>query len=87
MSGGHFDYQQFRLDQIADQIDQLIISNDDKDAWGFSRNYSVETINKFKETVFNLRKTAKQIQRIDWLVSGDDGEGTFHMRWEEEGCG
>ena len=86
MSGGHFDYQQYRLDEIADSIDQLIINNDDKSAWGFSRDYSFETINKFRATSFLLRKTAKQVQRVDWLVSGDDSEESFHKRWDEEGC-
>jgi hypothetical protein len=23
-------------------------------------------------------------QRVDWLISGDDGEESFHQRWKEE---
>jgi len=24
------------------------------------------------------------LNRVDWLVSDDDGEDTFHQRWNEE---
>ena len=23
------------------------------------------------------------IQRVDWFISGDDGEDTFHERWKD----
>ena len=86
MSGGHFDGQQYRLDEIADSIEQLIKDNDVKNEYGESNNYSIRTINKLKKTIKNLRKTAKQVQRVDWLVGGDDSEESFHKRWDEEGC-
>ena len=31
-----------------------------------------------------MRAAAIYAQRIDWLVSGDDGEETFHQRLAEE---
>lgn len=40
-------------------------------------NYSEETLQIFKETVQELRKTAFLVQRIDWLLCGDDSEDTF----------
>ena len=86
MSGGHFEYQQYRLHDIASQIKELIESNDDEYEWGYRRGngYSAETIEKFKIAVDTLEKAAIMAQRVDWLVSGDDGEDSFHRRWDEE---
>jgi hypothetical protein len=88
MSGGHFDYQQYRIEDIAKSIEELIASNDDKtlNEWGYccGNGYDKEIIEKFKLAVHTLRKAATMAQRVDWLVSGDDGEDSFHRRWDEE---
>jgi hypothetical protein len=84
MSGGHFDYQQYRLHDIASMIDELIAGNEQPDCFGYARNYSPETIAKFKLASEALERAGAMAQRIDWLVSGDDGEETFHARWKEE---
>lgn len=84
MSGGAFDYKQYNLEYIADEIDKLIETNDKKDEYGYSRSYSPQTLEKFKEAARTLRLAGKMAHRIDWLVSGDDGEESFHKRWEEE---
>ena len=88
MSGGHFDYLQYRIHDIAEQIKELIASNEDKTPckWGefVGRHYSPETIQRFKETEHTLRQAAEMAQRVDYLVSGDDGEESFHSRWGEE---
>ena len=76
MSGGHFNYQQYNIQNIADDVEQLIESNDG--------NYSEETIVEFKRGLELLRKAQVYVQRIDWLVSGDDGEETFHKRLKNE---
>jgi hypothetical protein len=47
------------------------------------RNYTKETIDRFKEALVTLRRAAVFAQRIDWLVSCDDGEETFHKRLAE----
>jgi hypothetical protein len=88
MSGGHFDYEQYRIEDIARGIEELIASNDDEslNEWGDRRGYGYnpETIEKFKLAVDSLRIAAIMAQRIDWLVCGDDGEENFHRRWDEE---
>jgi hypothetical protein len=88
MSGGHFEYQQYRIEDIARGIEELIASNDDEslNEWGdrHGYGYSPETIEKFKLAVDSLRIAATMAQRIDWLVCGDDGEENFHRRWDEE---
>ena len=78
MSGGHFDYKQYHLEDIASEIEELIDRND-----GFY-DYSKETLEEFKNAIPLLRKAAIYAQRIDWLVSGDDGEDDFHERLQEE---
>ena len=84
MSGGHFDYQQYRLEQIADEIGQLIYGNDVEDEWGYKAGFSPQTLDKLMETIHWLKRTAEMVQRVDWLVSGDDGEDAFHERWKTE---
>ena len=75
MSGGHFDYNQHRISEIADDVEQLILSNTE---------YSEETIAEFRKGLDALNKAVIYAQRIDWLVSGDDGEESFHRRLSEE---
>ena len=76
MSGGYFNYDQDRMDAIAEDIEITIKYN--------SPDYDGTTIQKFEEAAVVLRKAAIMVQRIDWLLSGDDGEDTYHERWYEE---
>lgn len=95
MSGGHFQYQQYRLDDMADTIDRMIENNDstEPDEYGFKtgRHYPPDIIARFRETRDALKRVAAMVQRVDWLVSGDDGEDSFRQRWAKEvppcGCG
>lgn len=88
MSGGHFEYNQYKIRYIADEIEQLIRDNDstEKDEYGHEKghHFTPETVAKFKEAFATLRKAQAMAQRVDWLVSGDDGEDSFHRRWAEE---
>lgn len=88
MSGGEFQYNQYKLIQIADDIEQIIIDNDSTELNLFGDKkgsfYSEETINEFKTAVNLLRQAYVYVQRIDWLVSCDDGEDTFHQRLKDE---
>lgn len=88
MSGGHFDYAQYRLHDIAEGIKELIETNNDEtvNEWNEKNGgfYSDKTIAEFKKAVEFLEKAEIYVQRIDWLVSGDDGEETFHNRLQED---
>ena len=88
MSGGAFNYKDFHINDIAEQIEEIIRNNDsdEKDEWGYpiSRHYSLETIQRFREAVKLLREAGVYVHRIDWLVSGDDGEESFHKRLERD---
>jgi hypothetical protein len=82
MSGGRFDYKQFELQRIADDIEQLIVDSEETDDWDYK--YKDETIAEFKRAVEMLRRAYIYVQRIDWLVSADDSESTFHKRLNQQ---
>ena len=88
MSGGHFDYDQYRIDQIAEDISQIIRNNknEERDEWGSKKGYFFpdEVIEEFKKAVKILDTAYVYVQRIDYLLSGDDGEDSFHSRLKEE---
>ena len=95
MSGGHFDYGQYKLEQIADSIERVIEGNKkevaDEDRWDevwddriYYYDYPDEVIEKFKEAVNLLRKAQIYAHRVDWLISCDDGEQTFLERLKEQ---
>lgn len=74
MSGGHFDYNQYRLLSMADDIRALTDKGEFPD----------DIIARFREGEVLLRKAYVYVQRIDWLVSDDDGEDSFRKRLEED---
>lgn len=89
MSGGAYEYQQDRIRYIAERIQEEIELNNTPcedmfcGEWNGQR-YSDETIAKFKEGLEILRKAYVYAKRIDWLLSGDDGEETFRKRLKED---
>ena len=80
MSGGYFEHQQYRLGEMADEIEDVIYMNTGVNKDEYYHNFSEETLAKLKTSVWLLRRTQTYIHRIDWLLSGDDGEETFHKR-------
>jgi hypothetical protein len=94
MSGGHFDYDQYRITTIADSIESVIEKNkkpiDPKDKdnyWGnqeFYYDFPDEVIEEFKRGVELLKKAQIYAHRIDWLLSGDDGDETFIRRLNDD---
>jgi hypothetical protein len=88
MSGGHFDYKQHEIEWIVREIERLIEVNDSTElnCYGdkIGHGFNVDTIKHFQDAVVYLKKAAAYAQRIDWLVSGDDGEKSFNQRLTEE---
>lgn len=100
MSGGAFDYNQYHISTIIDDIESVIcknnkpISYEELDSWERDHydvnnpplysEYSDKTIEEFKNGVIILKKALVYAQRIDWLLSGDDGEETFHERLKRD---
>jgi hypothetical protein len=105
MSGGAFDYKQYNIGMIADEVEQLILNNGRpktqeelrNESWGRDNSwyekypedlnhykYPDDVIEEFKKGLDILRRAQVYAQRIDWLVSGDDGEESFHERLKED---
>ena len=78
MSGGEFNYKQYTILAIRDDIERIIAS---KEEW---HQYSPSVIVKFKEAVKALDVAYTYARRVDYLVSSDDGEDSFHERLKEE---
>ena len=104
MSGGYFDYDQYKIDQIADKIERIIENNGrektkeelKEENWRdldwyekypedkFHHKYPDEVIEKFKEGLDILRKATIYVNRIDYSISGDDGDETFIERLKND---
>lgn len=100
MSGGAFDYKQYTISDIADEIEQEIIQagrkiptevwENDRHGYSFEEKdqyystYNRKTIGIMKRAVYVLRMAHIYAQRIDWMLSGDDSEESLEERLEEE---
>ena len=80
MSGGHYSYNQSNIQLIAEELEQYIaeIENSEVDY------YSIDTLNEMKIGLSVLKTAFVYAQRIDWLLSGDDSEESFHKRLKED---
>ena len=104
MSGGHWDYLQYRFTDVAEDVKKLIENNGKEkterelteDSWRdsewyekypddkFHYKYSDEIIEKFKEGLKHIELAHVYMQRLDWLLSGDDGDESFISRLEDD---
>jgi hypothetical protein len=104
MSGGAFDYDQYKIRDIADKIERIIEKNGREktkeeikneswrsDDWyekypedRYHYKYPDEVIEKLKEGLKFLRMAEIYAHRIDWLISGDDGEENFLSRLKKD---
>jgi len=85
MSGGHFDYNQSRIDDIVDVLQEAIDNNGKTDITDWTNHdLSEKAIARMQTTLSTLKLASIMTQRVDWLLSGDDGEESFHKRWNEE---
>ena len=82
MSGGYFDFKQRSIKQVAESVKVLI--QNEKSGNSLARSLSSVTIAEFEQGVLLLEQAAIYAQRIDWLISDDDDEDTFHERLEAE---
>lgn len=88
MSGGHFNYKQHSLLDMVDDVRFAILMNDSKEkneeGDNIGNRFSPETIAEFEQAVKALKTGYVYAQRIDWLLSGDDGEDSFHKRLQAQ---
>ena len=76
------DINYFKNYLLDDEEKEYVIKN--KHTLPNSYKYSKETIKEFKKGLAILKKAYVYAQRIDWLLSADDGEESFHERLKEE---
>jgi hypothetical protein len=88
MSGGYFDYIQGSLDNTIDTLRDLIIDEEagypTESPCPYLHEFSKETLAEFKKGLEYVKLAQIYLQRIDWLVSDDDGEDDFHQRLKED---
>lgn len=84
MSGGRFNYTQYKITEAADDLEIAIGKNGTKDDRAFWRSLSPESKREIKKGLKILRKANVYLTRMDWLFSGDDGEESFLARLEED---
>lgn len=76
MSGGHFDYNCFRISSFADGLKAEIERNKEGDEFG-GLNYKKETINKLKKCYKLIKQSGDLAHAVEYLYSGDYGEESF----------
>jgi 2-methylisocitrate lyase-like PEP mutase family enzyme len=76
VSGGYFTPSAWQFSIIADDIEDAIKRNQ-------CGTYSLETMAKFAEAARTIRRAVAMAERVDYLLSDDDGEDDFHKRWKE----
>ncbi len=98
MSGGAFDYKQYYIDDIIEHIGRIVRAVEEGDIGEDDGTYQTpsywekslladskeEVKEEFRKALKALRIAACYAQRIDWFLSGDDGEDSFLKRLKEE---
>lgn len=104
MSGGHWDYLQYRFTDVIEDIKHEINKSGKpktkeelkEESWRgpdwydkfpedlTHHKYPDEIIEEFKKGLELIEKAQVYMQRIDWLLSGDDGNESFIERLKED---
>lgn len=101
MSGGAFDYKQYQIREIWEDIQQELDRQGKEklkeDIWWldkeylekypeerFYNTYPEEVQKIFRDGVEALKIAEIYAQRIDWYLSGDDGEDNLIKRLKED---
>lgn len=100
MSGGRYEYVQYRINDIIDYLqDQIDKSGQEipiEDRWmskdyyekypeeAFYTKHSEEVLKIMKEAIGKLKESFIFAQRLDWYLSGDDGEESLIRRLNKE---
>jgi hypothetical protein len=87
MSGDHFEGIEYRLDQVAEEIEEVVRTNasTEVDSYGdpLGRHYSEQTLSRLAEAIEALRRAKAYARAVNYLLSGDDSEESFHKGLEE----
>jgi hypothetical protein len=100
MSGGSFDYAQYRIrdiwEEIRSRLDRQGKRKDSDDLWSSQDYYEKypeeltyevyppEVAKRLEEAVEILKRAEVYAQRADYFFAGDDGEENFLKRLKQE---
>ena len=105
MSGGHWNYIQYRFTDVIEDIEKLIEKNGKfktaeerkEERWAtddewyekypedkYHYKYSDEIIKEFKNSIEIIKLAQIYMHRLDWLLSGDDGDESFIERLKKD---
>lgn len=88
MSGGMFEYKQYHINDIVDVIEKEIKDEQFHDALNMEFNgdeiMKQKIVEEFNKGLYYLKMASIYAQRIDWVLSGDDGFKTFLNRINED---
>ena len=83
MSGGYFEYRQYHLREILEDLISLV----DNFKSIYLNDYVVDQTSLIKVIDVAIRKGLEfeiMVNRLDWLLSGDDGEESFYSKLSDE---
>lgn len=83
MSGGHYDYDQFKISNIADTIADNITNNDTDDEYGYSYHMPSDVIVRMKELQSKLELVSDLVHIANWLYSGDSSPESFCIKYDK----
>ena len=84
MSGEIFDYKEFWIEQLADELEAAIFNEEAKIKEKSPWCYSKDTIKFMKKIHKRLREDYVYVKRLAYLLSGDDGEEDLMPRIRED---
>ena len=83
MSGGHFEYRQHYIKDIIESLESVKGKVDRKEEY-YHYDDKDRLIKEINNALFYLDRAYVYTQRLDYLVSCDDGEDNFYIRLRED---
>ena len=87
MSGGTFDYSQYRIIDIIETIQSHINRQGEKIDYEYGDEHQIfepDVLKSLQDAIECLKKAYVYAQRIDRFLAGDDSDETFMWRLDKE---
>ena len=75
MSGGHFYYNQYRINDAVERLEK-----DLSDPESYANSMDQDIRESLTLCLLRLKEASIRLHRADWLLSGDDGEESYRKR-------
>ena len=83
MSGGHYDYLYWKIEEFSRMLKDDIRRNDEEDDYGYSYNISPEVLSILEIIADKAEILAKIAREVEWMYSGDIDEEELMKRIEK----